>query len=129
MQEKRMYQKMQLDYDKAYGFNDFPYTHGDEVERAQQDATQRWREELVDELEKKGAIQNNKTRMTDTPSKLGKEIGEEELKSKAQILSEAKSNDHMLNLQTGSNILRNQIKPDKIEFKSQQQEALYNKFI
>ena len=35
----------------------------------------------------------------------------------------------MLNLQTGSQVLRNQIKPDKIEFKSEKQEALYNKFI
>ena len=32
--EKRMYEKLQRDYDKAYGFNDFPYTHGDDVERA-----------------------------------------------------------------------------------------------
>lgn len=32
--EKRMYQKLQSSYDKQFGFNAFPYTHGDEVERA-----------------------------------------------------------------------------------------------
>lgn len=54
--EKRMYQKLQFDHDKAYGFNDFPYTHGDEVERAQENLTLEWRKELVDDLKKKGSI-------------------------------------------------------------------------
>ena len=69
--------------------------------------------------------------MSETPSKAEIIKGEEELKSKAQILAEAKSNDHMVNLKTGSTVLRNQSqnKPDKIEFKNQKQEALYNKFI
>jgi len=29
-----MFLKLQQNFDKAYGFNAFPYTHGDEVERA-----------------------------------------------------------------------------------------------
>lgn len=56
MAEKRMFTEMQQNYDKAYGFNDFPYTHGDDVERAHEEATKVWRAELIDELEKKGAI-------------------------------------------------------------------------
>ena len=52
---------MQLSYDKQYGYNDFPYTHGDEVERAQEEATAKWREELKVELKEKGAIQKEKT--------------------------------------------------------------------
>ena len=35
----------------------------------------------------------------------------------------------MVTLQTKSLKLRNQIKPDKINFKNEKQEALYNKFI
>ena len=50
-----------MDYDKQYGFNDFPYTHGDEVERAQEEATAKWREELKVELTTKGAIKPEKT--------------------------------------------------------------------
>ena len=34
MEERRMFEKLQKEYDKAYGFNDFPFTHGDQVERA-----------------------------------------------------------------------------------------------
>ena len=52
---------MQLSYDKQYGYNDFPYTHGDEVERAQEEATAKWREELKVELKNKGAIKTEKT--------------------------------------------------------------------
>lgn len=59
--EKRMYQNLQRDYDKAYGFNDFPYTHGDDVEKAQENLTLEWRKELVDELQKKGSIKPSKT--------------------------------------------------------------------
>ena len=54
--EKRMYQQLQRNYDKQFGFNAFPYTHGDDVERAQESATKKWREELVGELERRGAI-------------------------------------------------------------------------
>ena len=48
IEERRMYQKLQRDYDKAYGFNDFPFTHGDEVERAQENAKLEWRKDIVD---------------------------------------------------------------------------------
>ena len=41
--EKQMYQEMQKNYDKAFGFNDFPYTHGDELEKAQESMTKQWR--------------------------------------------------------------------------------------
>ena len=56
-----MYQQMQSTFDKQYGYNDFPYTHGDEVERAQEEATAKWREELKVELTTKGAIKPEKT--------------------------------------------------------------------
>ena len=59
MTEKQMYNNLQQDYDKSFGFNAFPYTHGDDVERAQEEATKKWRAELVDELERKGAIQTS----------------------------------------------------------------------
>ena len=36
---------------------------------------------------------------------------------------------NMLNLQTKSLVLRNQVKKDKIDFKNDKQEALYNRFI
>lgn len=51
-----MYSQIQRNFDKAFGFNSFPYTHGDDVEREQASATKKWREELVTELESKGAI-------------------------------------------------------------------------
>lgn len=35
----------------------------------------------------------------------------------------------MLNLQTESTVLKNQLKVDKVTFKNEKQEALYNKFI
>ena len=33
-----MLANVQKDYDKAFAFNAFPYTHGDEVERARESA-------------------------------------------------------------------------------------------
>ncbi len=54
--EKNMYSEIQRNFDKAFGFNAFPFTHGDDVEREQASATKKWREELVTELESKGAI-------------------------------------------------------------------------
>ena len=56
MAERAHHTEIQRDFDKAYGFNSFPYTHGDEVEKAQESAKKKWREELTEELEKKGAI-------------------------------------------------------------------------
>lgn len=56
MEERRQFEKLQKEYDKAYGFNDFPFTHGDQVERAQENATLEWRKELVEELKKKGQV-------------------------------------------------------------------------
>ena len=44
-------------------------------------------------------------------------------------MPEAKQNEHMLDLQTGSNIISNQMRPDKIGFKNQKQEDLMNRFI
>lgn len=54
---------------------------------------------------------------------------EAELQAKANSLTEAKQNDNMLDLQTKSLVLRNQTKKDKVEFKNEKQEALYNRFI
>lgn len=45
-----MFTKIQKSFDKAYGFNAFPYTHGDDVEKAQDEATKKWRKELTEEL-------------------------------------------------------------------------------
>ena len=134
IEEKRMYQKLQKDYDKAYGFNDFPYTHGDDVERAQEHATLEWRKELVEDLQKKGKVKPSKTvKENEDDNELGGDLrqapNEEELNTKATTLAEAKQNDNMLNLQTKSLVLRNQVKKDKIDFKNDKQEALYNRFI
>ena len=86
--EKLMYTKIQSDYDKAYGFNAFPYTHGEEVEKEQASATKKWRKELVSELEQKGAI----ARKSDAAdmSMRGSVIVESELKEKAKGLAESK---------------------------------------
>ena len=54
---------------------------------------------------------------------------ERELNEKASNLSEAKDNGRMLDLQTKSHVLKNQIRKNQLEFKNQKQEALYNKFI
>lgn len=54
---------------------------------------------------------------------------ESELKGKATTLSEAKQIDQMLDLQVNSSVLKNQARLDKVDFKNQKQEALYNKFI
>ena len=103
-----MFRALQHDYDKQYGFNDFPYTHGDDVERAQESATKKWREELVDELEKKGAIKAAKgIADTATERQISAAPGESELQEKARGLDEAKQNDHMLNLKTNSIVLKN----------------------
>ena len=103
MAEKRMYEKLQRDYDKAYGFNDFPYTHGDDVERAQENATQEWRKELVQELQNKGQVKPSKTvrENVDEQELLGalrEAPNESELQTKATTLTEAKQNENMLNL-------------------------------
>ena len=103
--EKQMYQEMQKNYDKAFGFNDFPYTHGDELEKAQESMTKQWRQELVSELEQKGAI---KASHFVTAEKVrARDDTEGELKTKAQDLEEARQNEHMVSLQTGSVVLRN----------------------
>ena len=116
---------MQKDYDKAYGFNAFPYTHGDDVERAHEEATKAWRAELIDELEKKGAI--NTGRGQYESAKKAEAVSE--LEGKAKNMTEARQNEHMLGLQTESQVLRNQMQPDKVAFKNEKQEALLNKFV
>ena len=119
---------MQQNYDKQYGFNDFPYTHGDEVERAQEEATAKWREELKVELTNKGAIKPEKTAAE--IAEFNQEVpNEDKLKEKAKTRVEAKNNDNMLDMQTRSHVLRNQVRVDQVEFKNQKQEALYNQFI
>lgn len=102
---------MQQNYDKQYGFNDFPYTHGDEVERAQEEATAKWREELKVELTNKGAIKPEKTAAE--IAEFNKEVpNEDKLKEKAMTRVEAKNNDNMLDMQTRSHVLRNQVRVD-----------------
>ena len=110
--EKQMFQKLQHDHDKAFGFNDFPYTHGDDVERAQEAQTAEWRRELVAQLKEKGSIKPSKT-VRENEEEFEKVGGllqapnENELKEKALTLSEAKQNEGMLDLQTKSSVLRN----------------------
>lgn len=82
--EKAMYSQIQKNFDKQFGFNAFPYTHGDNVEKAQGEATRKWREELVEELEKK---KEAKTAKGSPRSKMDKEA---ELLDKAYTLTEAK---------------------------------------
>ena len=84
--EKKMFQQMQLNFDKAYGFNTFPYTHGDDVERAHEEATKAWRAELIDELEKKGAINTGRPERESAK----KMEAEDELEGKAKSLTEAR---------------------------------------
>ena len=134
MEERRQFEKLQKEYDKAYGFNDFPFTHGDEVERAQENATLEWRKELVEELKKKGQVQASKTVKEnqddhENQGALKEAPNEAELQAKASSLTEAKQNDNMLNLQTRSLVLKNQTKKDNVEFKNEKHEALYNRFI
>lgn len=95
-----MLSQMQKDYDKAFGFNSFPYTHGDEVERTQQEMTRQWRAELVEELEKKGAISRSAVdSQISSPSRVaGQSEMDPELEEKARNLEEAKANEHMVNL-------------------------------
>ena len=83
-----MYTQMQRKYDKAYGFNDFPYTHGDDVEKAQEDMTKKWRQELVSELEQKGAIRAASSVTAEKVEARNKT--ENELNDKAQTLDEAR---------------------------------------
>ena len=82
--------QMQRNYDKAFGFNTFPYTHGDDVERAQEDATKKWREELVEELEKRKA---DRVAKRGTSSSQQIELAEGELREKARTMVEAKENE------------------------------------
>lgn len=89
--------------------------------------TKKWRQELVSELEQKGAIRAASSVTAEKVEARNKT--ENELNDKAQTLDEARQNEHMLNLQTGSVVLANQQKPDRVDFKNEKQEALYNKFI
>ncbi len=79
---------MQRNFDKSFGFNAFPYTHGDGVEKARESATKKWREEIVTELEKKGTIVSREALIINSNAALQKK--EEELKEKAKSLTEAK---------------------------------------
>ena len=83
-----MFQQLQNEYDKQFGFNDFPYTHGDDVEKAQEEATKKWRSELVDELQQKGAIQS--TMADSSIASARKRNIEDELEDKAKDLAEAR---------------------------------------
>lgn len=70
------------------------------MEKAHDEATVKWRAELIDELEKKGAIKDSSK--YDSAKKT---YGEDELEEKAKALTEARQNGHMLDLQTNSNVL------------------------
>lgn len=96
--EKNMHSEIQRNFDKAFGFNSFPYTHGDDVEREQASATKKWREELVTELENKGAIKVTVPSESQRKSVQTIQDADEELQEKARTMVEAKKNEHMLHL-------------------------------
>ena len=82
------------------------------MERAQEEATAKWREELKVELTTKGAIKPEKT-AEDVAAEFKEQApNEDKLKQKAKTRPEAKNNDNMLDMQTKSHVLRNQVKVD-----------------
>lgn len=90
MAEKAMHTEIQRNFDKQYGFYDFPYTHGDDIEKAKEDATRRWRIELTEELQRRRAGKQESVTTTTSPRSSTLAEKENQLIEKAKNLTEAK---------------------------------------